>query len=789
MDTPTPAPKANQPKLLSLQIVSSVSHQTFTSFCDAPGAGDVAVVNTGEEFQVTAKIMNAGKALPKVKVMLQLPKGYTSKQAFKQEPLLVPKDETDVVWNVVATSTPDSDAKTICVVLEPEDGQRKMQVPANSLEIQTMAGPSQLVFTTPGISAMVGEPSCPITIQTQNDLNQAQNPANAIPLKLASTSATCAFFADQLCTRPVGTVTIPASADSVTVYYQDFSAGKPTITASDNSGSLIALAFGQLQLSIDQATTDTELTCSPNPTANQPVTLTATVAAESPAVATPTGQVQFCDGSLILQTAPLKSPAGNPNTASMPFALSPGTHSITAAYSGDQNCVASVSDPVSVTVGVQIGGNVLTAAGQTPIAGVSVIAQDSSGNQIVSGSTDSKGSYALSVPPGAPVYVVFPPSSPGPNGQTLYLKPPGTIHIAQPGTATGALPSAYYELRECQVSGMVLQQVGSKTQPLSGVPVNLIDLSQPSTQYGASTDAQGKFCFNPTSGTQFVLQLPPTVSVSQGIYVLSPDSQTQTGIVLTPDLSSALKAFIYQPQMATVIGQVTDGLNGINGVTVELSGQPVTTDAMGFYKFPALQPGSAQLMFPSPATDANGNVWELQPGQPSTRTLKLLAGHVINAPTMNYQPEQHSIEQLVLMDGKPAEGMLVDVRPAGAPYAIQSQRTGRDGKVTFMLATSGKYEVRVYPDPSAFGGPQVNEVEVQSKARPPAMNLATPVGTVNNTRIPNGEKADIDLQAYPVLTEEVPAGVLPSTTRGGLQRSWAGLRRSRKLPTKPSGKS
>ncbi len=188
------------------------------------------------------------------------------------------------------------------------------------------------------------------------------------------------------------------------------------------------------------------------------------------------------------------------------------------------------------------------------------------------------------------------------------------------------------------------------------------------------------------------------------------------------------------------------------------------TDATGFYSFPGLQPGPAQLLFPATAT-ANGAQWELQPGQPGTQSVSVLAGRVVQAATVAYQPEQHTLEQLVLMEGTPAANVLVDVRPKGAAYAAQAQRTGSDGKVMFVLPDCGLYEVRVYPDLSASGGPQVNVVEVNSNAVGPTVNLPGPgSGGGGKGSARNGDKAAIDLQAYPVLTQDFSPSALPSAT-------------------------
>lgn len=93
--------------------------------------------------------------------------------------------------------------------------------------------------------------------------------------------------------------------------------------------------------------TRTTVTAAPNPaTAGQPVTLTAAVA-PTQGSGTPTGTVQFSDGS-----NPLGTPVtlANGSASMTTSSLAAGQHQITAAYSGDNTFAPSTSPPVTVTV-------------------------------------------------------------------------------------------------------------------------------------------------------------------------------------------------------------------------------------------------------------------------------------------------------------------------------------------------------------------------------------------------------------------------------------------------------
>src|SRR6266478_4136031 len=94
--------------------------------------------------------------------------------------------------------------------------------------------------------------------------------------------------------------------------------------------------------------TTTSLTSTPNPsTVGQAVTLTATVRPVAPATGVATGTVTFRDGAATIGTATL----GATGSASISVTtLAAGTHSLTAAYGGSLDFLASTSAAVSQVV-------------------------------------------------------------------------------------------------------------------------------------------------------------------------------------------------------------------------------------------------------------------------------------------------------------------------------------------------------------------------------------------------------------------------------------------------------
>jgi hypothetical protein len=95
------------------------------------------------------------------------------------------------------------------------------------------------------------------------------------------------------------------------------------------------------------AATTTKLSSAPNPsTQGQQVTFTATVSPTSSNGTMPTGTVRFDDGSTALGTAALSSGIARWSTVG----LTAGTHSITAAYSGDSVFAATSATSLSQSV-------------------------------------------------------------------------------------------------------------------------------------------------------------------------------------------------------------------------------------------------------------------------------------------------------------------------------------------------------------------------------------------------------------------------------------------------------
>ncbi len=124
--------------------------------------------------------------------------------------------------------------------------------------------------------------------------------------------------------------------------------------ATNSNGT--ATIFGNAQIPswlwiVSKVDTSTSVTSSPNPSIfGQPVTFTATVdrtvSGTAPGAGTPTGAIEFFNGSASLGTGSL---SGNTATIST-SALGIGSNSIIAVYSGDNNFSTSTSPAITQTV-------------------------------------------------------------------------------------------------------------------------------------------------------------------------------------------------------------------------------------------------------------------------------------------------------------------------------------------------------------------------------------------------------------------------------------------------------
>jgi len=169
-------------------------------------------------------------------------------------------------------------------------------------------------------------------------------------------------------TTTLGTVTLSGGTASYST--AKLATGLDTITATYNGSTSFITSSASLNQTVDQDATSGTVTSSLNPSVyGQSVTFTAIVSAASPGSGTPTGTVNFMDGSTTLNTATLN---GSGKATFKTSALLAGSQSITVVYSGDTNFVTSTSPILSQTVNLDSTTTKLSSSNSSSVYGQSV---------------------------------------------------------------------------------------------------------------------------------------------------------------------------------------------------------------------------------------------------------------------------------------------------------------------------------------------------------------------------------------------------------------------------------
>src|SRR5437899_2616309 len=190
--------------------------------------------------------------------------------------------------------------------------------------------------------------------QTTTTLTSTPNPSLAGQAVTLSTTVTAVTPAVGIPTgtvtfrdgaTPIGTVTlVNGSASLVT---STLTTGNHSLTAVYNGSQNFLTSTSPAVTQVVNSQTTTSLTAPPNPSViGQAVTLTAVVSPVAPGTGVPTGTVTFRDGATVLATVTLV----NGSASFVTSTLAVGSHSLTAAYSGGGNFLASTSAVVAHTV-------------------------------------------------------------------------------------------------------------------------------------------------------------------------------------------------------------------------------------------------------------------------------------------------------------------------------------------------------------------------------------------------------------------------------------------------------
>jgi YVTN family beta-propeller protein len=145
----------------------------------------------------------------------------------------------------------------------------------------------------------------------------------------------------------LGTVALDSSQHAAYAT-SSLTVGSHSITANYLGDTNFLGSTSTVLTQVVQASTTTALASNPNPSnVGQSVTFTATVTVTPPGTGTPTGTVSFYDGSTLLGSVTLPS---NGQASYATWALTAGSHSITATYSGDSIYLTSTSPVLTQVV-------------------------------------------------------------------------------------------------------------------------------------------------------------------------------------------------------------------------------------------------------------------------------------------------------------------------------------------------------------------------------------------------------------------------------------------------------
>ncbi|HLK66075.1 MAG TPA: carboxypeptidase regulatory-like domain-containing protein [Bryobacteraceae bacterium] len=384
--------------------------------------------------------------------------------------------------------------------------------------------------------------------------------------------------------------------------------------------------------------------------------------------------------------------------------------------------------------------------------------------------------------------ITISPRSPIRAGNRILVLPDsGPIAVRTDPGQIYEVPIQYVErLGGFQIIARLAQQVHGKTvvTPLPGVTFSLYrglsasgDVLRSLTTSGA---VPGLFSGLPASDYTIVAS-GPTAFQGQAIDLVNPAGGVHHHI-LGPGQEDHVVEFLYRPSLGRILGSVIN-LRGaaLVGITVTLTSsatgslpRTATTDHAGQYQFLDVVPGIYTVSVESEVVRAHdGSDWEVPESAQAGQVVSVSSGAPVAGPTFQLTPEVHKIiGTFTGPDGKPLAFLRVDIQDNAGNVQAKLQ-TDQTGYYEWIAPVAGVY----YVVPHTSGGFPVNrfQASVNSIKEISAQLFTEPPGPDAHPR-PSGSggmgprDADVresvsDLQSYPVLTEEVPAGGPASATR------------------------
>jgi hypothetical protein len=318
-----------------------------------------------------------------------------------------------------------------------------------------------------------------------------------------------------------------------------------------------------------------------------------------------------------------------------------------------------------------------------------------------------------------------------------------------------------------------------KKTPLPGVTFQLYQGSaqgEPSQQ--ATTVGSAPHVFsNLQAGNYAVVasSYPTSFSGYSQIQPIWPSGGTLGSVTLTAGVPTPL-VFRFGPSLGRIIGIVTEIQGGacIPGVPLTLapSGDAsartykATSDSKGEYSFNNVAAGNYVVRIEKEKINiSGGRTLEIPAPAQAGYAVSVTAGGTISVPAIQLGEDIHQIYGTAkASDGSVLQYLRVEIQDKAGNTVAVTQTDGT-GYYSCLVPQAGFYLVRPQLEKPQQIPVQVNSVvEVNITASPsgtPASQVASRAGQV--------QESEIDIQAYPVLTEEVPSEVVsrPISTGGG----------------------
>ncbi|MDF3293222.1 Ig-like domain repeat protein [Streptomyces silvisoli] len=234
-------------------------------------------------------------------------------------------NNTDNTVSVITTAT-----NTVTGTIPTGPGPFELAVTPDNLTLYVTDNADNSVTVTPAVPASTA--TVLTSLPDPSVFGQVKTLTATVTASSGIPTGTVSFFdgATLLSTTALnasGVATLPVST---------LAFGSHALTATYNGGGGFSGSTSLVDTqTVNKASTTTTLTAVPNPAApGQAVLMTATVTANPPGAGIPTGTVSFFDGATLLGTGPVNASGVATFTTT---ALSAGSHTLTATYSGNNN--------------------------------------------------------------------------------------------------------------------------------------------------------------------------------------------------------------------------------------------------------------------------------------------------------------------------------------------------------------------------------------------------------------------------------------------------------------------